>query len=483
LILLLVLASTLNADFLASAYSGRATDADDAIEHYRKGDAVLSVLDDQGRPVVGASVSYRQVTTDFLFGVGAVAYPENVWLLLKEAGINYAEIVVTWNFTEGAFTVLWNTVTFLRDQEFTMSGHCLVWMVGDYPGIPSADPWNLPTRIKTLTYDELKKQLYDHVIETVNTYKPFITYWGINEPFWPYADPFHLNSKQWMEIVNISVQAIHEADPEGKIYMNNILGDVLPWNYYPLKQMKLLADKGIEFDVIGLELYGAGRTPIASDSNGNPVIASVSKRLDQFAELGKPIILTEVDVTSEPNEKVQAEWLRDAYTMAFAKPYVMGVAWAFLFDDPWLPKAGLFDCLEWGPYNTCLRFRPKQAYYALKDLTSSWQTEGGGTTDTEGRLRFRGFAGNYSITVNAKGLKPLEAIVHVPEQTESKFQVHMSVETRSEITSATAVSTTSMPEQATSPALSQDQVYVAVVVVSVACIAALLVKRRVRKIR
>jgi hypothetical protein len=273
------------------------------------------------------------------------------------------------------------------------------------------------------------------------------------------------------------------ADPTAKIYMNNLLGDVPSWNYYPLKGMKLLIEKGIEFDMIGLEVYGKDRTPgVPSDSNGNPVVQSVSKRLDTWAELGKPIILTEVDVTTEPNKKTQAEWLRDFYAMAFAKPYMKGIVWSFMFDNPWLPKAGIFDCHTQDQYGNCQSGpRPRQAYYALKNLTSSWLTEGGETTDSEGRLRFRGFAGNYSITVNAKGFKPLEVIIHVPEQMESQFQVHMSLETRSESTLATTVSETSTPEQVTSPAFSPEQVYVAVIGVSLACVAAFLVIRRIRK--
>jgi hypothetical protein len=430
------------------------------------------------------------VTRDFLFGVPPQAPDESTWLLLKEAGVNYVQLFMSWNLTDGPGFKGWvdynfNPPLLQRRGIVLLSGHCLVWMVGSYPEISGAEPWNLPTRLKTLKYDELKRELYDHVYETVSTYKSVIRYWGINEPFWPYADPFHLTTAQWLEIVSLSVQAIKKADPTAKIYMNNLLGHVPSWDYYPLKDMKLLIEKGIGFDMIGLEVYGKDRTPsVPSDSNGNPVIQSVSKRLDRWAELGKPIILTEVDVTSEPNEKTQAEWLRDFYAMAFAKPYVKGIVWSFMFDNPWLPKAGIFDCQKSDQYGGCLSGqKPRQAYYALKNLTSSWLTEGKATTDSEGRLRFRGFAGNYSIPVNAEGFNPLEATIHLQEQVENQFQVHMSLETRSEITSATAVSTTSIPEQATSPALPQEQVYVAVVGVLLACLAAVLAKGRIRKDR
>jgi GH35 family endo-1,4-beta-xylanase len=354
-----MLASSLSSALAVSAYSERTAQVDDAIERYRKGDAVLSFLDDQGSAIVGAAVSYRQTTRGFLFGLPPQAPDESTWSLLRETGVNYAQMFMSWKLTDDPGFRGWVDYTFTpsflkRHGIVLLSGHCLVWMVASYPENPAADPMNLPARVMTPKYDELKRELYDHVYETVSHYKSLIRYWGINEPFWPYADPFHLTTTQWLEIVGLSVQAIKKADPTAKIYMNNLLGDVPSWNYYPLKGMKLLIEKGIEFDMIGLEVYGKDRTPgVPSDSNGNPVVQSVSKRLDTWAELGKPIILTEVDVTSEPNEKTRAEWLRDFYAMAFAKPYMKGIAWSFMFDNPWLPKAGIFDCQRQDRYGNC----------------------------------------------------------------------------------------------------------------------------------
>lgn len=488
---MLMLASCLSSTFAVSAYSERSAQVDDAIERYRKGDIILSVLDDQGRPVDGAAVSYRQTTRDFLFGLPPQAPDESTWSLLREAGVNYVQMFMSWKLTDDPGYRGWVDYTFTqsfleRHGIVLLSGHCLVWMVASYPENPAADPMNLPARVMTLKYDELKKELYDHVYETVSHYKSLIRYWGINEPFWPYADPFHLTTSQWLEIITLSVQAIKRADPTAKIYMNNVLGDVPSWNFYPVKYMRLLIDQGIEFDMIGLQVYGKGRTPsVASDSNGNPRVQSVSKRLDQFAELGKPILLTEVDVTSEPNEKTQAEWLKDFYTMAFAKPYVKAVVWSFMFDNPWLPKAGIFDCETQDRYGNCQSGqRPKQAFYALKNLTRSWLTEGNGTTDSQGKIRFRGFGGNYSITVDMEGYKTMEATIHVKEQTENSFEMRITEETQeTTTTSATTTTTTSEQTLSGSPyaiAPPQMQMYAVAVGATVICLV-LVVLVRARK--
>lgn len=476
-----MLASSLSSIFAVSEHSEPTTQVDDGIERYRKGDAILSVLDDQGRPIVGASVNYRQTTSDFLFGLPPQAPDEGTWSLLKEAGVNYVEMFMSWKLTDDPSFRGWVdyafTPTFLkRNGIVLLSGHCLVWMVASYPDNPSADPMNLPARVTTLKYEELKKELYDHVYDTVSHYKSLIKYWGINEPFWPYADPFHLTTTQWLEIVSLSVQAIKAADPTAKIYMNNLIGDFPTWNYYPISNMKLLMNKGIDFDAIGLEVYGEDRTPgVPLDGRDYPVIPWVSKRLDQFAELGKPIILTEIDVASEPNEKTQAEWLRDFYTMAFGKPYVKAVVWSFMFDNPFLPKAGIFGCQTQDRYGNCQSGpRPKQAYYSLKNLTRSWLTEGNETTDSQGQIRFRGFGGNYSITVNIEGYKTMEATIHIKEQTENNLEMLLTEEKQETATTFTAT-TTAASEQTLSGspyaiALPQMQMYAVALGATVICL-------------
>jgi hypothetical protein len=483
-----MLASSLSSIFAVSEHSGPTTQVDDGIERYRKGDGILRVLDDQGSPIIGAAVSYRQTTRDFLFGLPPQAPDESTWSLLKEAGVNYVEMFMSWKLTDDPGFRGWVDYTFTpsflkRHGIVLLSGHCLVWMVASYPDNPAADPMNLPARVTTLKYEELKKELYDHVYETVSHYKSLIRYWGINEPFWPYADPFHLTTTQWLEIVSLSVQAIKAADPTAKIYMNNLIGDFPTWNYYPIRSMKLLMDKGIDFDAIGVEVYGEGRSPgVPLDGRDYPVISWVSKRLDQFAELGKPIILTEIDVASEPNEKTQAEWLRDFYTMAFAKPYVKAAVWSFMFDNPFLPKAGIFGCQTQDRYGNCQSGpRPKQAYYALKNLTSSWLTEGDGTTDNQGKIRFRGFGGNYSITVNMEGYKAMEATIHVKEQVENSFEVRLTEEKQETATTTSSEQTLSGSPYAI--ALPQMQLYAVAVGATVSLFATTLAVLAIRRHR
>lgn len=470
LMILVLLLPILTAAQAIRGYGEEATNSVDAIERYRKGDVVLRLLDDVGRPISGASIIYKQTNRDFLFGIASGGVPLSS---LQEAGINYVEVYASWKATQypGAGALGTAYLAAMRNLGFVLSGHCLVWMVGSYPSIPGADPWNLPYEVKTLKYEQLKEELYDHVYMTVNEYKSFIKYWDINEPFWRYGDPFNLNSAQWIEIIRLSVDAIKKADPEAKIYMNNLIGDFPTLGYYPISNMKLLMDMDIDFDAIGLELYGDNRSPGVPLSGNYPELSWVSDRLDQFGKLGKPIILTEVGVTTVPNQKAQAEWLKRAYTIAFGKPYIKGVAWTFALDDPFLPNGGLFE--QSG--------QPRQSFYALKNLTDSWLTEGSGTTDGEGALRFRGFAGNYSIRVTTDGIEPFETAIYLQEQVENQFEISMPKKTTPTTATVTSSILQSSVTSSNASSLPQQEVYAVGIAVLASCLMIVLGVKRLRR--
>ncbi|MBS7622864.1 endo-1,4-beta-xylanase [Candidatus Bathyarchaeota archaeon] len=422
------------------------------------------------------------MSRDFLFGVGALAYTPEVVKLFKEAGINYVEAYLSWNMSMNAYYLNALNVHGYRRSGFVLTGHCLVWMVGSYPGIAGADPWNLPSRVKKLNYDQLKKELYEHVYNTVSRYKGSVTYWTINEPFWKYADPFHLTPEQWIEICKISVDAVKKADPEGKILINNLLGEVRFFSYNPIENLKLLRDRSVEFDVIGLEVYGLGRTPdIPLDSNSYPIVSAVSERIDRFSQFKKPIILTEVGIPRTAGQK-QTEWIRDLYTMAFSKQYVKGIAWAFPLDDPFIPKSGMF-LGQWSGTPPM----PTQAYYQLQNLTRSWLTQGIGTTDKEGVVSFKGFAGNYSITVTAEGFKQTENVIHVQEQAKSNYEIRMQriKESQAPTVRNETANVSSKPQPSpraamSIPSLSQEQTYVLIAVVLIVCFATLAIVNKKR---
>jgi hypothetical protein len=153
-------------------------------------------------------------------------------------------------------------------------------------------------------------------------------------------------------------------------------------------------------------------------------IAAVSQLLDEYSKFGKTIYVNEFSVPSayitnsgwwhQPwDEPTQAEYLENFYTVAFSKPLVRLINWAWgsTDQDAFTISGGLLKS----------DLKPKLAYQALKRLIESWRTLGTGTTDTNGELSFKGFAGDYEISIHTPDGQKFLSKVHIYEQEEHRF--------------------------------------------------------------
>jgi hypothetical protein len=439
---------------------------------YRKGNATIKIIDEAGNPLSSLNLSYAQVSHDFLFGVGVTnsEYPSYyelpVFALLRDAGVNYALPYLTWKLTTESSD--WIEQAYkpreLRDMGFTLVGHCLVWFYDEYG--------NLPAYAKQLSFEELKKEVKAHVSDVVARYKDWINIWDINEPNFQYTNSLNLTETQWVEICKTASETIKEADPDGRVLMNMLPADVPHIAYYPIKFLKRLVAEGVQFDIIGLELYGHERTPsVPLDGNGYPQLSWVSKRLDEFSRLGKPVFLSEIGVPSKPSEETQAEWLKQVYTLAFSKPYVQSITWYNIYapkSDPFYPDSGLFRTVKPSP-------EPKLAYYTHKELVSQWTTTGTGKTDENGTLHFRGYAGEYAISV--AGYE--NSTIHVSEARENVFTILLRKVTKPLVSATSTTTSTTSAVVTTGSMFELDQwLYSTIVVVAVAASTVIIAARR-----
>jgi hypothetical protein len=105
----------------------------------------------------------------------------------------------------------------------------------------------------------------------------------------------------------------------------------------------------------------------------------ISEKLDKLGNMGKPVHITAVQVPSTPTangdrwygsywrepwtEQIQAQWVKDFYTIALSKPFVESITWADLTDRPdadTIPTGGLLGA----------NLQPKAAYKVLKQYRS-----------------------------------------------------------------------------------------------------------------
>ncbi|MFH1032299.1 MAG: endo-1,4-beta-xylanase [Chloroflexota bacterium] len=379
------------------------TQAEKDIEKYRKGDAIITVLDSKGQPTSGLKVEYQQTRHSFLFGV---AFPtpydrgseEKLRSLMKEAGINYTTIGVHWSSREptpGVYRLEPGLTDTLRKYNFAGVGYSLIYLTKLWTVIPDY--------IYRSTFEEFRNAVYPHIYRVVSAYKQDIKIWNVlHEPMSQQANSLGLTSKQTIEIIKEGTRAIRDADPNARILIanDNAGGDLQGVYFYDF--LKEALQSNVDFDIIGLEFYynNSGRF----FHRARRTLTAMAELIDKYSTLGKKIQITELSAPSDNiegnkgywdqlwSQELQAEYLKAAYTLFFSKPKVEAIAW-------W----GAADRTGWGSYlyGSLLdeQDRPKKSYYALKQLINSWMTSGTSVTNDKGQVTFRGFGGTYDVTV------------------------------------------------------------------------------------
>ena len=125
----------------------------------------------------------------------------------------------------------------------------------------------------------------------------------------------------------------------------------------------------------------------------------------KMGSLKRPVFINEITIPSTllpdaAGQDVQAEVAGDLYRFWFATPEIQGVIWWNLMDGAaWKNedrvKGALLDDFA----------REKPVYRTLRNLIArEWKTVFRASTDECGKIRFRGFSGDYAVSfMNSAG--------------------------------------------------------------------------------
>ncbi|MBT9557410.1 MAG: hypothetical protein IV100_15325 [Myxococcales bacterium] len=384
-------------------------DAERRIDAARKGEVLLVVRDARGIPAQGVDVELSQVSHDFKFGVEESFTPA-VWGQLVRAGINHGTVIADWTGTEPQ-PDNWT----LEAVEASYGAHVLPDMGVDLRA--SAALWMTPERtpehVRRLDAAALRSAIERHVRGLATRLRGDIVLWeALREPNAEWASALGRDPNLMVSLAVTAAEAVRSVDsvtPIGVSFTHPFgEGQAIT----PLAFLKRLTDAALDFDVVGLEVYYNGYKRVKRDA-GKTVselmprrsLAELAEILGEFDRFGKTLHISGVSVPSVPyptdraiagywgrrwSEALQADYLRAFYTMAFAHASVKAIVWKDALDSSaTIEHGGLFR----KPGS------PKPAFFALRDLIRGWTTNTSGATDLEGRLRLRGFAGDYQVTV------------------------------------------------------------------------------------
>ena len=255
---------------------------------------------------------------------------------------------------------------FLESSNITAKGHPL-WF--GHAGVN-------PEWLHNLPFEELRQNAREIALHHVASYKGRVQIWDSMNEAHDWANCFELTQEQLVELTRTCCDALREANGDA----TSIVNICLPFAEYvagryncygalperlrsPRAYIEALLEQGVDFDVVGIQLYFPARDMVA-----------VARMLDTFKAFGKPIHITEMGVNgglrgkggaqgggsvwagqqlsmsegiwhNACNEKTQADWMEQFYTLCAARDEVKALSWwdfiepsfsgngAFLYED------------------------------------------------------------------------------------------------------------------------------------------------------
>jgi len=382
------------------------------IEKYRKGDAVITVVDKKGKPVANATIVIQQQSSEFKFGCNLfvlhqLATPElnSKYETAFTKLFNFATIPFYWaelepkqdslRFKEGS-APMWRrippdeAVKWCKEHNIMIKGHPMLYIKSKF--MPAWVSKTDPVTLKALA----KKRM----TELANRYGKDVAVWDVvNEEVARLKNPnvWHQAPKDYL------AWAFKEADslfPKTTTLMiNDETKTVHDSTEQYVELVKGLLKQNIRVDGVGIQFHMLLVKKFLNGDVFTPTI--MHNAYTELGKLGKPLWVTEITVPSnEANGwQNQAAIVSNIYKLWFSESQMKGITWwnfgdgtAFGTENNF--KGGLLDSA----------MNPKPAYKVLDQLINhDWRTNVTLTTDTNGKINFRGFHGTYSVEAKKGG--------------------------------------------------------------------------------
>ena len=429
---------------------------DDRVEHgielYRKGYAYLTVKDEAGNVIPNAEITVKQKSHEFRFGANLFMLDELETPEKNEAYkqhfaelFNMATLPFYWDATEPE-----EGKTRYHKDASSMYRRPPIDRCMEYCKKHGIEPREhalayenfFPKWLHGASTPKVKQALNRRCREIAERYADRInTIEVTNEMCWDrakartafYEDP---------DYVSFCFKLAEKHFPANQLVINDVTK--LCWEdkcrpsdrYYG--NIRNAIDAGARIDAIGMQYHQFhkredeyAKTRVSYD----PVW--LYRHMDLYAQFGKPLQVTEVTVPAysweAEDEAIQAEILEKLYRIWFSHPAMEQIIYWNLVDgyahvwdpDPEKIRASQGDMTKGENYYHGGLFRfdltPKPAYFALKRLIEQeWHTEAQMTANGKGKAQFKGFFGDYEVTVKY-GDKTVTKMLNLSKDGKDRF--------------------------------------------------------------
>ncbi|KAA1259865.1 Exoglucanase/xylanase precursor [Rubripirellula obstinata] len=404
-------------------------DAQQSVLENRRNELLVNVTNQAGAAVSGATVEVNQLQHSYGFGnIIRSEYISDVYSNSRTAESARHRAIAsrlfnTLTIADGIRWRLWEindnigrqSVDWVNDNFDRLHGHHLTW--GQFRLIPDsveAEYFRLRDNVsQTAAREYLRTAQLEHVADIASelggtidgTDRPKIAHWDtVNHPV--------LLKELW----NILRDGGSLAGPMGEVF------DVAKANSHPDTLQMINEGQTIErvgiprrteyYDLIE-ELLDNGK-PVEAigfmnhfDLATAPSPTQFNAYLNEFAQLGLPLSMTEFDINSTGTDlQTQADWSEDYYLNVFANPatsFIIG--YGFWESAHWRDEVGA----HW--YEADWEAKPNADVF-VDQIFREWQTDTQGSTRTDGTYRTMAFDGQHQVTVTVGG-HTYEAVVDV----------------------------------------------------------------------
>ncbi len=406
--------------------------AEERIRLHRQADTQIQVVDSSGNPLSGVDVQIEQTRHAFLFGSNIFQWgrlpTEELERTYRErfaALLNYATLPFYWPMYERSpgqprHAETEQVARWCQTQTIITKGHPLAWNYSDPAWLPED-----PTTIHRLQMER--------ITDCVTRFQGLIDRWDVVNEVTHYdredlaqrsAPKMTAMWKQTgqIEFTRDCFRRARDGNPQATLLINDYRTDPA---YERVIEQLVDEDGHPLYDVIGIQSHMHGGTwP-------NEKIWEVCER---FARFGVPLHFTETTIvsgelagqrssdqewiTTPEGEAYQSEEVVRFYTMLFSHPAVEAITWWDFSDyHAWqaAPAGFLRDDMS-----------PKPAYEGLMaKIKGEWWTRTSEKTDDDGRIAFRGFLGDYQVTISLPKKPPVQAKFTLTRQSGQPWRVEI----------------------------------------------------------